>query len=807
MVDHKLLDRIDGIRLSERLERLRERYFSETPRVCGERAKLISKVWRETQGDPIEIRRAKLIKRVLEEFPTFIFDDELTVGSWGKYFRAANPSIDWDAEYFPQVKVDEGVVTFGGPAERGFFTKEDWEACLEAMAAFKGETAAEKVREFRRLIWGDWYEDLVEARGTLRFEAIPVIPARPKWETILEKGLKGIIEEAKERLRLLKELKEDDPEKLYFLEAVITSLEGVITFARRYAQAARQKAREVEDPRRKAELEEIAGLCERVPENPPTSFREALQAYRLLLTSLFLEQTTFACWAGRIDQWLYPYFRRDLEEGRISLEEAAELVGDIVTFEARLQHIRHLHWREFVQATMVRSYTLGGLTRDGKDACNELTYLFLHMMGLLRYAEPHISFRWHPEVPERFMKKCAEVNCQILGGIPMYLNDVHIVRYLTDRAIPAENARDYCILGCSQPIADPQPHQCQPVYSNATLALDLALHNGVSPVTGKRIGIETGDPRGFRSFEEVYEAWKKQYEFIARRLLWHSRFAWNILLQYWRTPLLSAFIPGCIEDGKNYLVGGGGRPYIHYFKDRSFINVADSLMAIKKLVFERRLLTMEELLEALDSNFAGPRGEEIRQMCLAAPKFGNDTDEVDYLARDCAKFSASICFSEKCAPSDNPYMINRNGVAWHYYAGMGIGALPDGRKAREPLADGSLSPMTGRDKNGPTAVVRSVLKADFTDAAVSILNMKFPIGLFQTPENFDKFIAFTKAFLKSGGIHIQYNIFDRNVLLEAKKNPEKYKDLVVRVAGYSAYFVNLTPEVQDEIIARTEQWL
>jgi formate C-acetyltransferase len=265
-------------------------------------------------------------------------------------------------------------------------------------------------------------------------------------------------------------------------------------------------------------------------------------------------------------------------------------------------------------------------------------------------------------------------------------------------------------------------------------------------------------------------------------------------------------MPHSIEDAKNYLVGGGGKPYIQYFKDRSFVNVADSLMATNKLVFEDRKITMGQLVDALDSNFEG-ENEEIRQMCIKAPKFGNDIDEVDYLLKDCARFSTSIGYSEKCAAGDNSYMINRNGVAWHYYAGKGIGALPDGRKALEPLADGSISPMNGRDKNGPTAVMNSVLKADFTDIAVPILNMRLPVGLFKTSKSFDKYIAFTEAFLKNGGIHIQYNILDTGALLEAKKYPEKYKDLVVRVAGYSAYFVNLTPEVQDEIITRTEQWI
>jgi formate C-acetyltransferase len=385
----------------------------------------------------------------------------------------------------------------------------------------------------------------------------------------------------------------------------------------------------------------------------------------------------------------------------------------------------------------------------------------------------------------------------------MYSNDQHIVDTMVGWGVTLEEARDFVFHGCSQTVANPMRFY-RPYHVSAPFSLDLALHNGISTVSGKRIGLATGDPRSFKTFEEVYEAFKKQHEFILKRGMYLIRVFHRALLLRWRAPLTSALHYGCIERGAEYVAGGSGDYPLWYIKDRGLVDVGDSLMAIKKLMSEDKKLTMAELLEALDSNFQGERGEEIHHMCLAAPKYGNDVDEADYMVRDVAKFSASVIRSENNVFGWK-YAVNRNGVAWHYAASKGVGALPNGRKVGEPFYDGSLSPMRGMDKDGPSAVLNSALKADYKEAAQSILNQKFSLDMVQSSEALDKVAMLTETFLRSGGSHIQYNFLDKQVLLEAKKHPERYRDLIVRVAGYSAYFVNLTSEVQDDIICRTEQ--
>jgi pyruvate-formate lyase len=338
------------------------------------------------------------------------------------------------------------------------------------------------------------------------------------------------------------------------------------------------------------------------------------------------------------------------------------------------------------------------------------------------------------------------------------------------------------------------------------LLVDMALHNGVAPMTGKMVGIESGDPRTFKTFEELWQAYRAQAEFIVDRMNVLCHLAHGVDAERFRLPLWSCLVPGCMENGQDYIVGGQGTYKSWEWKDRGHVDAADSLTAIKALVFEQKKLTMDELLAALDSNFAGERGEEIHQMCLAVPKYGNGIEEIDKMVRESGKLMGELIFRHK-NPLGGPYSINRHGLSWHYYGGKGVGALPNGHKAGEPLNDGSLSPMRGTDKNGITAVLRSAINAEFKESRIAVLNQKFPVSLMQSPESIDKLASLTQTFLTSGGSHIQYNILDHQKLLDAKKHPEQYKDLIVRVAGYSAYWVHLTPEIQDDIIARTQQGL
>ncbi|MBI2857735.1 MAG: hypothetical protein HYX90_01545 [Chloroflexi bacterium] len=809
-VDQVLLRSIDGLQTSDRLARMRELYFTSQAGVASERVALAMEAWKETEGELPEQRQAKRVKKVLEGIPIVIHPGQLLVGSLTKYFRGASPCCDYDGSYLGQLMGEgKGQISLGGPADKGNITDEDWRVLAEAARFFKGKTVADTIRETIRKVDGTWYDDVVEAGGTQHYaEQRPPFLAVPIWAQVRTRGLRGIIKEAEERIRDFKEKRELDSEKLDFWEAVIISCQATIDFARRYSQLAREMAAKEQDLTRRAELEEIARVCGWVPENPARTFHEALQGMVFVDLALWMEAGgghSTSGW-GLVDQELYPYFRSDLQEGRLTLDKAAELVGCLMTYTACREWVRALSWRGHIQKGAFGSLPVGGPAADGEDASNELSYLILHMAGLLRYAEPHIPFRWHKGSPRWLMLKAIDTNCKVKGGIPQFQNSEHIVDYWTKRGISLENARTWVSYGCANNVAGDARTGIHLSFHNAALPIDLVLHNGVASATGKRIGPETGDPRSFETFDQFYGAFKSQCEFMFRRVLWLDAHTDKIMAEQWRTPLASALAPRCLEKGKDFTRGGLPHYACWMKADRGIIPAADSLMAVKKLVFEEKKLTMGELIEVLDANFQGERGEKIRQMCLAAPKYGNDLDEPDEMVRDVAKLTASIICSEKNI-FGWPYAVLRDGQAWHVANGKKLAALPNGRKAREPLVDGSLSPMHGMDTQGPTAMLKSALKADFREATAGVLNVKFPTSLFQSQETREKLVDLTERFLGAGGTYVQYNLLDRNDLLAAKRHPEKYRDLIVRVGGYSAYFVTLSPEVQDDIIRRTEQSL
>jgi formate C-acetyltransferase len=802
-LDPALLAEIDSIPLNSRLASFRERFFEGRPGVASERVMLAMESWKETDGEPVPLRAAKKLKKIAEGIPVTIHPGDILLGSPTKFFRGADPYCDFDGSYL-QALMAEDRVTLGGPEVVGAISKEDWDNLLQAVRYFKGKTWAELARDTYKPVAGTWYDDAVEAGAIFRHDIWPQFIDRPDFEKVFSIGIRGIIEETEGHIRRFHEEGDFDVEKLYFWQAVVISCEAAITLARRYARRARELAEMETDANRRAELEEAARVCERVPENPAATFQEACQTVLFLHLALYLQNGIAPpAGLGLLDQLLHPYFTKDLKEGRLTLEKAADLLGSLLTYLARQERVHAIDWRAYHQMGPYINTAIAGLTRDGKDASTELTYLFLHVAGLLKYAEPHIPIRWHSGLPREIMQKSIDTNVKVGGGVPQFQNSEHMIRYWVSRGDTVEDARDWSGGGCSQAMPANQGSEMSAQYYNAALAVDLALHNGIASVTGSRIGPETGDPTAFETFEELYEAWEKQYEYTIRKSMVYDRISDAVQAKYWSQPLASSLLPGCLEKGKDLAAGGLPAYRMWPLKDRGFVSAADSLMAVKKLVFEKKELTMRELIDAVDSNFAGERGEEIHQMCLAEPKYGNDIPEADSLVHDMGKFSAGIIFSEKNI-FGYPYAINRNGQAWHFQVGTKMGALPSGRKAKEPLADGSLSPTQGVDKQGPTAVLKSALRTDFTDATGGILNMGFPASLFKTSDIREKMIDFVEFFFKEGGTYIQFNILDKNTLIEAKKHPEQYKDLVVRVGGFSAYFVTLSPEVQDELIRRTE---
>jgi pyruvate formate-lyase/glycerol dehydratase family glycyl radical enzyme len=808
-IDRDFLHKIDELQLCFRLKQWKEATFAGKPKICADKARLAMESWQETEGEDIEIRRAKLFKHVLENVPIAIHDFDLVVGRETEHILGANPYIDVSASYFHNLMESKDLL-INGLVVKGILSQADRDTLRECVQYFTGKTAPEHAEQAWNSALGAWYKDLEEARGMdppLKNIVIPGQTTRANWEEILGKGLRGIIQQAETSIQRFLDTQDTNIEKMYFWQAVIITCEAVITYARRYAELARRLAEKEQNADRRSELEEIARICEWVPENPPRTLREAVQSIIFVALGRRLEHPDTNESLGKIDTLLWPYFKEDIHEGRLTLEMAAELIGRLITSLSCNLIVREGVVAELGQNNGVEAnINVGGVNTDGNDTANELSYLILHMVGLLKLTEPHCTFLWHTNTPRWLLIKAFETNMKVKGGIPQFCNNIHIIQNLVERGFSLEEARCSGVTGCVSPTV---PNKIETLaFSgmgcfNQALFLDIALHNGVAPKTGKRIGLETGDPRTFKTFEELLEAFKKQHEFIVKRILWLGSLAQREESRYVRMPFTSSIMPKCIEKGKDVFCIDSD--YVLTICDRAIVDVADSLIAVKKLVFDEKSISMNELLEALDSNFIGERGEEIRQMCLNAPKFGNDIDEVDTLVRDIGSFSGSVIRSYKSPYGE--YRIVRPGLSWHYMAGQGVGALANGRKSGEPLNDGSISPMRGMDKFGPTAVLNSVIKASFKESDLTVLNQKFTWTIMRDPKNREKLAMLTDTFFKNGGQHIQYNIVDTQELRDAKEHPENHRDLIVRIGGFSAYFVTLTPEMQDELINRTEHGL
>jgi pyruvate formate-lyase/glycerol dehydratase family glycyl radical enzyme len=804
--DEALLKKIDDLQLSERLFQLKDAMFSAPRIISVNRARLAMESWKETEGEDIELRRAKLFKKVLESVPIAIYDFDIIVGRETEHLIGAPVFADETGDCIP------GLWNEGDSLSREmvFQAKEDKDILRECSRFFAGKTAPDHVKYAWHSVVGTWAQDISDAKGadpTPDSGYFPGITNRGMWEKVLSKGMRGMIEEAQVGIQRFKEMKETDVNKLYFWQSAIIVCEAMINYARRYAELARRKADEEPDSERRNELIEIAGICEHVPENPVRTLHEALQCMNFIMVGRGLE-AMYPLLVGRIDQYLRPYFEKDLREGRLTLERAAELLGSTLTLWGMkvVVPVGQTQQETHQFSYSINSINIGGVDRNGEDASNALSYLVLHMIGLIRLSSPTVLLNWHSQIPRKLLLKALETNVKTKGGIPLFENSDHVVASFLNDGTPAEAARDWYGQGCVTPVLPTKiDHNGSEGKGavNVALILDLALHRGVSQITGKKVGIDVGDPRDFNTFEDLYQAFKKQYKYVVNRVLWLGTLAQSVEPKYLRFPFNSCITgPRCMEKGQDILITDEDHSY--GISDRALVDTADSLTAIKKLVFDEEKLTMDELINALDNNFEGNRGEEIRQMCLAAPKFGNDIDDADLMVRDVGKFSGSVIMSY-INPFDVPCKISREGLSWHYFGGLGVGALPDGRKSKEPLNDGSISPMRGMDKLGPTGVIRSVLKAGFKESYASCLNQKFSGTVMQSPESREKLAALIDTFFKNSGQHIQFNMVDTEELLDAKAHPEKHRDLVVRVGGFSAYFVMLSPEIQDDIIYRSTQ--
>lgn len=798
------------ISLTERVNRRKQELLAAKPHLCAERSRLITESWKETVDEPLDIRRAKAFKKVMEGLSVTIKEGELIVGSQTKYVRGSGPAVEWDSDFVFELFEGDAIRLSGVASMAAEVTEAEKASLLEDATYWKGKTPTEVMLKTWNEVFGNKLADAIEARVIHRpAQARPNISEIGDWGKVLQKGLNGIITEAREGLEKLSRSGfsgNDAFNKYNFLQAVIIACQGAINFAQRYAKLARELASRENDAVRKDELEKIANVCEWVPANPARSFHEAVQSYWFTHLTAQLEFAFSGPCPGRMDQYLYPFYKKDIEEGRITSQEAAELLGCLWVKFAEMDCSRGRIWKEVGQTNMGQNMTIGGVTSDGKDASNELTYLLLEVNKQLKTVQPPLYLRVHKDTPEELWMKAVEVNRDRGDGNPAYVNDEALVPNYVAKGITLEDARNWATRGCVHNDVSGASYGDIIINTfNHAKILELTLNNGVDPRTGKQLGLATGDPRDFSCFEELYDALKKQVDYLAKAGDEYMNLSYQVRNQYYSLPFFSALMNDCIEKGVDYMKGGVRYPQLYYgIYERGHQNVADSLTAIKKLVFEEKKITMDQLLEALRANFEGNENDKIRSMLKSAPKYGNDNDYADAQLNDFSSWTQRR-LSQCERYRGNNFTSSRGGATQHLFFGKTVGALPDGKKAWEPLADGTQSPVGGVDVKGPTAAINSASKVNHTELNTSTLfNLKVDPAILQSKEGLEKFIALIKTYFQRGGYQIQFNLMGTKLLLEAKKNPEQYRDLLVRVAGFSAYFVELSSQLQDEIIARTE---
>ncbi|ABO51254.1 Formate C-acetyltransferase [Desulforamulus reducens MI-1] len=810
-IQEEMLGKNDFKKGRERIYKILESFNTQRPIIDVERAKYFTESMKETEGEPLVLRWSKALLHIAKNMTVYIDDDNLLVGRGGQPGRYGMlfPELDGD---FLDVAIEQLPSRVESPFN---ISQADADIVINEIAPYwKGKT---------------FHENLTKAlpKETLKYTYDPKDPLKSRfivnetasfrssiqwvhdYERVLKRGFKGIKEEAEQKLAALDPLSPvDNMEKAPFLQAVINVCDAIVLWAKRHAKLAAELAEKEADQTRKQELLEIAEICQWVPENPARNFREAVQSQWFTQMFSRIEQKTGTIISnGRMDQYFYPYYKKDLAEGRITPEKAVELLECMWVAMAQFIDLYvsptggafnegYAHWE---------AVTIGGQTPNGNDATNELTYLFLQSKQEFPLNYPDLAARIHARSPERYMHEVA-LTIKEGSGFPKLINDEEVVPLLLSKGAKFEEAYDYAVSGCSEarmPNRDTFTSGCP--YVNFAAAVEMVLHNGKMLLTGDEvIGLETGDPRDFKTWDEFWSAYLAQSTNFLKHAFIQQHVIVNLRPKHFATPLGSALHDLCMEnclDLHTPVIPGGID--MGYFELMGYGTVVDSLAAVKKLVFEDKRITMTELIEALKCNFEGK--EAIRQMLLNAPKYGNNDPYVDSIAKEVDR--EALEFTRKYSKELGVHFdLRLVPFTSHVPFGKVVSASPNGRKAYTPLSDGS-SASHGADVNGPTAVLLSNFNSknyDYRERASRLLNIKFTPSCVVGEEGTQKLASFIRTWCDLRLWHLQFNIVNKETLLKAKKDPDKYRGLIVRVAGYSAYFCDLSPDLQDDIIARTE---
>lgn len=797
-----LLDRdAQNQRCLRAVGKAKEMLLNAPQKVDTERLRCLLDVYREYDYEPIIVLRARVLERFIDTRTIFI-DDNPLVGTVTGSPAGVNVFPEWDAEWILQ-EMRQAMMSHLGQVN---ISDEGRKLMVEAAKFFKNRSATARARAYAKQLLD--YDPLPAIRAGMFQDGtqFTVGAGNVDYETFVRRGLRAIINETEERLQAL-DISAENAHKIDFYRAALISMKAMVRFANRYADLAETMAAEEGDPARRQELLDIASVCRRVPEYPPRTFREAVQSWWFLHLGIQMEQAGCGSSPGRLGQYLDPYFQKDKAENGIGREDGIAWLKCLFVRILEFGYYQGLAYAQLVSGHTGHTITIGGLTGDGKDATSELDYLLLDTQLDLRNIQPTLTLLYHDKLKEDFLLKAVELNRTGLGQ-PQWMNNGVIVERLLARHAPVgitlQDARNCMNMSCvGTGIAGKTAFIREIATFNLAKMVELVMTGGYDPNTGKLVGADTGDPEQFANFEEFFAAFEAQVANLFETARKYGSCSNKALSDTVPSPYRSSMYGGCLESGKDEYEGGA-KYYLYYSISTAGIDAANSLQAVKNLVYDTGKVSMARLKKALADDFAGH--EDVLELCLNAPKHGNGNPEVDAMVR-----RVYDCAMEKYHEVDTNFYgkhianIEAYSLSIHNYFGMLTGALPCGHRKGRPLTDGSVSAMPGTDKNGPLALIGSAAQAlDTVAYGSNHFNMKFHPSAIAGAEGARKLISLVKNYMDMGGSHIQFNVVSSDTLRSAKANPDEYKDLTVRVAGFSAYFTRLHSGVQDEIIARTE---
>lgn len=770
----------------QRIQNLKEKMLSQPRYVSIEQALIITKTYQENEQDSKQVKRAKALYNALTQIEIGVEPDELIVGNRTKGVRYGvvfpESGISWVNREFETIPTR--------PQDKFLVHQEDIKTFREQIVPYwKGKSLEDIVRDRA----GDEVSaisSVVKINQTDHAQG-HICPNVKEW---LETGPQGYIDQAKSKLGSC------TPQQKEFYECVILVMQGVQKFMKRYEDLLKETAKAYPDHAQ--DLMQVASICHNLQTQPAHTFHEALQSLWFLMVVLHMESNASSFSPGRLDQILYPYYQKDIDDLTLTKEDALELIECLWLKFNEIVYLRNKNSAKYFAGFPIGfNVAIGGQDQEGKDYCNDLSHLFLDAQEDIGLPQPNLSVRLHEHINDALLRHA--VRCVSKGsGMPQFFNDKAIIHSLEKLGISHEDAMNYAIVGCVELTTQGNNlGWSDAAMFNLNKVLELTLNHGVCLLTGKQLGPDYGSLSTYKTFEELEAAYKKMILYFMDKMLVCCEAVEKAHIDVLPTPFLSAVIDDCMEKGMDVTAGGA-----HYnlsgIQMIQVANLADSLAAIKQMVYDEKRIAPADLEHALQTNFDGE--EVMRQTLLhRVPKYGNDVEWVDELGAKWARF-----FRQELGKHTNyrngPYHTGMYTVSAHVPMGKNVGASADGRLSQDPLADGGLSPVYGRDLQGPTAVLKSVSKMD-DDCTTNggLLNMKFLPDFFKTETGITKFCHFLRTFVDLEIPHIQFNVVSRQNLLDAQKHPEQYRSLTVRVAGYTAYFTELAGDLQNEIIART----